>query len=312
LRVKLDRSLAPSARLLVLATFLISIVFSHQSRGSNGAEVTAAPAAMAATTVMAATTTAPQGVAPAVLTGPEILADQAPAPAPSAPALFPEGVEGLSPKVLAKALDAAACARARGVSGKDDLLTVIDYSLPSTQKRLWVLDLEKGEVLFHELVAHGSGSGDNFATRFSNVKDSRQTSLGLFRTGGTYEGGNGYSMKLQGLDEGLNDRAEERYIVMHGAWYVNTDQIRQHGRIGRSWGCPAVAAEKAHAVIDTIKGGSFVFSYHGKSFASDNAVRRASFSGDAGSCGGGTSPTAPTMASVAAPVAAAAAVTAVP
>jgi L,D-transpeptidase catalytic domain len=310
LRVKLDRCLAPSARLLVLATVLISIVFSHQSLGSSGSETITSASTVPAVTAAAA----PEAqIAPAVLTGPEILADQAPSPLPAAPALFPEGVEGLSPAVLAKALDAAACARARGVSGRDDLLTVIDYSLPSTKKRLWVLDLEKGEVLFHELVAHGSGSGDNYATRFSNVQDSRQTSLGLFRTGGTYQGGNGYSLKLQGLDEGLNDRAEARHIVMHGAWYVNPDQIRTQGRIGRSWGCPAVAAEKAHAVIDTIKGGSFVFSYHGKSFASDNAVRRASFSGDAGSCGNLAPRQAPSIASVAAPVAAAAAVvTAVP
>ena len=96
--------------------------------------------------------------------------------------------EGLSPKVLAIALDAVSAARARGVSGRDDLLTVIDYSLPSTEPRLWVLDLERGEVLYHELVAHGRGTGDNYATRFSNVNDSRQTSLGLFLTGGTYDG----------------------------------------------------------------------------------------------------------------------------
>jgi len=102
------------------------------------------------------------------------------------------------------ALDAVSAARARGISGRDDLLTVIDYSLPSTEPRLWVLDLAHGKVLYHELVAHGSGSGDNYATRFSNVDESRQTSLGLFLTGGTYEGGNGYSLKLQGLDRGFN------------------------------------------------------------------------------------------------------------
>lgn len=174
---------------------------------------------------------------------------------------FASRADGLSPQVLRMALDAMASARARGISGRDDLLTVIDYSLPSTQPRLWVLDLENGKVLFHELVAHGQGSGGNYATRFSNKNDSHQTSLGLFVTGGTYEGGNGYSLKLRGLDKGFNDRAEERHIVMHGAWYVSAEHARAQGRLGRSWGCPAVSQQSARPVIDTIKGGSFVFSY---------------------------------------------------
>ena len=188
-------------------------------------------------------------------------------PAAITPALFAqrfaERADGLSPKVLAMALDAVSCARARGVEGKDDLLTVIDYSLPSTEPRLWVLDLAKGEVLYHELVAHGRGSGDKYATRFSNLNDSHQTSLGLFLTGGTYEGGNGYSLKLKGLDEGINDLAETRHIVMHGAWYVSAEHARSQGRLGRSWGCPALSQASAKSVIDTIKGGSFVFSYSG-------------------------------------------------
>ncbi len=184
------------------------------------------------------------------------------AAAPAAvPTVFNQGADGLSPQVLAMALDAVSSARARGISGKSDLLTVIDYSLPSTQPRLWVLDLARGKVLFHELVAHGAGSGDKVATRFSNVNESRATSLGLFLTGDTYEGGNGYSLKLKGLDAGINDRAEERHIVMHGAWYVSADHARQHGRLGRSWGCPALSLQDAKPVIDTIKSGSFIFSY---------------------------------------------------
>jgi hypothetical protein len=119
-------------------------------------------------------------------------------------------------------------------------------------------------VLYHELVAHGAGSGDNYATRFSNVNDSRQTSLGLFLTAGTYEGGNGYSLQLKGLDQGVNDRAEMRHIVMHGAWYVSPEHARSHGRLGRSWGCPALSEKVAKQVIDTVKGGSFVFSYAGE------------------------------------------------
>jgi hypothetical protein len=211
----------------------------------------------------------------------------APAPAPAAvpavvsPAttLLANGVDGLSPKVLAMALNAVECARTRGVAGREDLLTVIDYSLPSTEPRLWVLDLERGEVLFHELVAHGRGTGDNYATKFSNLNDSHQTSLGLFLTGGTYTGGNGYSMKLEGLDKGFNDRAEARHIVMHGAWYVSTEQARAQGRLGRSWGCPALSEKMAPKVIDTIKGGSFVFSYGGD----QDWLQSAS----ANTCGGG-------------------------
>jgi hypothetical protein len=178
------------------------------------------------------------------------------------PAAFHE-VAGLSPRTLAAALDAVACARTRGFTGRDDVLTLIDYSLPSTEPRLWVLDLARGRVLFHELVAHGAGSGDNYATRFSNTAESRQSSLGLFLTGATYEGGNGYSLKLNGLDPGVNDRAGERKIVMHGAWYVSADHAQQFGRLGRSWGCPALPVGSARAVIDVIKDGTFVFSYAG-------------------------------------------------
>ncbi|HEY0511268.1 MAG TPA: murein L,D-transpeptidase catalytic domain family protein [Thermoanaerobaculia bacterium] len=197
----------------------------------------------------------------------------------AAPAIFSQNAQGLSPKVLAMALDAVSSARARGVSGRSDRLTVIDYSLPSTTPRLWVLDLAQGKVLFHELVAHGAGSGDLYATHFSNVNESRQSSLGLFLTGDTYEGGKGYSLKLRGLDAGLNDLAEKRNIVMHGAWYVSADHARQFGMIGRSWGCPALPVEDVKPVIDTIKGGTFVYSYAGSGSApAQPAVARASYS----------------------------------
>lgn len=182
---------------------------------------------------------------------------------PAVAAVFPQSPEGLSPKVLAMALDAVDSAHARGVSGRDDLLTVIDYSLPSTTPRLWVLDLARGKVLFHELVAHGRGSGDVYATRFSNAPNSLETSLGLYLTGGVYEGGNGYSLRLRGLDKGLNDQAEPRNIVMHGAWYVSAEHARQYGRLGRSWGCPALPVDSARPVIDAIKSGSFLFAYAG-------------------------------------------------
>src|SRR3954467_8282272 len=128
---------------------------------------------------------------------------------------------GPAPEVLKAAFDALSAAQARGITGRTDRLTVIDYSRPSTEPRLWVLDLAQRRVLFQELVAHGGGSGENYATQFSNTVDSRQTSLGLFLTAGTYAGGNGYSLKLRGLDRGVNDRAEVRNIVMHGAPYVS-------------------------------------------------------------------------------------------
>jgi hypothetical protein len=213
-----------------------------------------------------------------------------PAVATPATALLAKGVDGLSPKVLAMALDSAACAKAKGLEGREDILTVIDYSLPSTEPRLWVLDLERGEVLYHELVAHGRGTGDTYATKFSNLNDSHQTSLGLFLTGGTYTGGNGYSMILKGLDKGFNDRAEARHIVMHGAWYVSEAQARAQGRIGRSWGCPALSETMAPRVIDAIKGGSFVFSYGGD----QDWLQAAS----ANTCGGGAGAGATTTAAL--------------
>jgi hypothetical protein len=214
----------------------------------------------------------------AVAAAPEVIpavAPEMPAPAPEAPAVrpaatsaFSHGVPGLSPQVLTMALQAVSSAQAHGISGRQDLLTVIDYSLPSTEPRLWVLDLERGKVLYHELVAHGSGSGANYATQFSNEMNSRQTSLGLFVTGGTYQGGNGYSLILKGLDKGLNDLAEERHVVMHGAWYVSPEQARSQGRLGRSWGCPALSQKVAPEVIDAIKGGTFLFSYASKAAGS--------------------------------------------
>jgi hypothetical protein len=216
----------------------------------------------------AVTPPAPPAVAPVTATAPETTAI-------AVPAVFSRNkAQGLSPKVLAMALDAVSSARARGISGRDDRLTVIDYSLPSTQPRIWVLDLERGKVLYHGLVAHGAGSGDKYANRFSNVNDSRATSLGLFLTGDTYEGGNGYSLKLRGLDPGINDLAEMRHIVMHGAWYVSDEHAREFGMIGRSWGCPALAQGDAQSVIDSIKGGTFVYSYAASAVPS---VLRASY-----------------------------------
>lgn len=165
--------------------------------------------------------------------------------------------------VFELALGAASCAvRTGAVSGPPRTLTVIDYSRPSSQKRLWVFDLQTRQLLYEELVAHGQGSGDNLARAFSNRPDTHRTSLGLFATDTTYVGKNGYSLRLDGLDRGINDRARERAIVMHGAPYVSEDFVEANGRLGRSWGCPAIRKDIAHEMIDRIKQGSLVFAYY--------------------------------------------------
>lgn len=164
--------------------------------------------------------------------------------------------------VLHHALRATDCARQAGHEASARRLTVIDYSLPSTERRLWVFDLVSGDLLHHELVAHGRGTGENMATRFSNRPGSKQTSLGLYVTQETYQGGNGYSLRLRGLEPGVNDKARDRAIVMHGAWYVSDDFAREHGRLGRSWGCPALDDAVARRVIDDIRDGTLLFSYY--------------------------------------------------
>lgn len=189
-----------------------------------------------------------------------------PGPAPAAPgdallarlsALAPDA----DPGVLALALAARECAVASGDVGAGARLAVIDYSRPSTERRLWVFDVADGKLLHHELVAHGRGSGDNMATAFSNRDGSHQTSLGLFRTAETYIGSNGYSLRLDGLEPGINDNARARAIVMHGAWYVDPALAAKQGRLGRSYGCPALRQDVARVVIDELKGRNLLFSY---------------------------------------------------
>jgi hypothetical protein len=169
---------------------------------------------------------------------------------------------GVSAEVLELALQATACAVSSGDIEQPPTLTLIDYSRPSVEPRLWVFDLSTGELLFRELVAHGRNTGENYAEHFSNQMESRQSSIGLFVTDDTYVGSNGYSLRLDGLDTGFNDRARDRAIVMHGAPYVNEQIAATQGRIGRSWGCPALRTAIAAKVIDTIRGGGVVFSYY--------------------------------------------------
>ena len=169
---------------------------------------------------------------------------------------------GLKAEVLRMALRATGCAAEQGKVKRRDLLTVIDYSLPSSQPRLFVFDLASRKLLFRELVAHGKNSGGDLANFFSNSPGSLATSLGLFVTADPYFGSNGYSLRLKGLEEGVNDMAMDRAIVMHGAPYVSRAAIRALGRLGRSWGCPAVRKEIAKKMIDTLRGGSPIFAYY--------------------------------------------------
>jgi hypothetical protein len=170
-------------------------------------------------------------------------------------------VGGLSTDVLGLALDAASCA-VRAGDADPGTLTVIDYSRPSSEPRLWVLDLRSRRLLYEELVAHGQGSGANLATAFSNVAESHRSSLGLFVTDATYVGKNGYSLRLDGLDAGFNDNARARAIVMHGAPYVSAKFAKEQGRLGRSHGCPAVREAIARELIDRVKGGDLLFAYY--------------------------------------------------
>lgn len=166
------------------------------------------------------------------------------------------------PELLREALGAYRELEAAG-RVHNHVLTVVDYGLPSSQRRLWVLDPETGRVRFHELVAHGRGSGDardlDRAVRFGNESASRRSSLGTFLTGSTYLGSHGYSLELTGLDPGVNDRAAERRIVIHPADYVSEAFLEAHGRLGRSFGCPALDPKVSRAVIDAIRDGSVLY-----------------------------------------------------
>lgn len=184
------------------------------------------------------------------------------------------GLEGgPSLRALNAALAAYVEAANQGAVARPDLLTVIDYTRPSTEPRLWVLDLERGSVLYRELVAHGKHSGENMTRAFSNATGSLMTSLGLFVTDSSYVGSNGYSLRLRGLDPGINDNAYARAIVIHGAAYVSQAIVHKLGRLGRSWGCPAVRSDIARKLIDTIKGGTAIYAYGGP--AADAASRQA-------------------------------------
>jgi len=206
-----------------------------------------------------------------IASAPGVAAGAAPAPASSAaPASTAQMVDMLAKaapaadrNVLKLAARAMSCAMRRpDMQINPGRLSVIDYSRPSTEPRMWVFDLARQRLLFEEWVAHGRNSGGNHTEHFSNKDGSFMSSLGAFTAQETYMGGNGYSLRLKGLEPGFNDHARDRAIVIHGAPYVNPAIARLQGRLGRSLGCPAVRLSVAKPLIDSLRGGTMVFAYY--------------------------------------------------
>lgn len=167
----------------------------------------------------------------------------------------------LNQLVINKVLTTLQCAQKYNV-GHNNILTIIDYSLPSSEKRLWVFNLQEKKLLFHTYVSHGIKSGTLLSSFFSNINNSKASSLGVYKTEKPYYGRDGLSLRLDGLDNGFNDQAFNRYVVMHGSWYVEENFIKKYGRAGRSWGCPAVPLDLTKPIIDTIKDGSLFVAYY--------------------------------------------------
>ncbi len=175
-------------------------------------------------------------------------------------------------KTFSEALKGFYLLKERGVI-KKNILTLIDFSLSSNTKRLWVIDLTSNTILFNSLVAHGRNTGEEFASTFSNLNSSFKSSLGFYATGEIYQGKHGASLRLDGLENGVNDNARERGVVMHGADYVSESFIRDHKRLGRSQGCPAVPVELTNEIIELIKDKSCLYIYHpSRSFAMEERL----------------------------------------
>ncbi|HHL3493168.1 TPA: murein L,D-transpeptidase catalytic domain family protein [Legionella pneumophila] len=176
-------------------------------------------------------------------------------------ALLQKEGTSLQPAVIDKVLTTIQCANAYQVD-RNNILTIIDYSMPSNQKRLWVFDLDKKELLFHTYVSHGIKSGTLLTDKFSNKFDSKASSIGVYKTEQVYYGREGLSLRLVGLDTKFNDNAFNRYIVMHGGWYMDEQFIKRYGRPGRSWGCPALPLPIKKQIINTIKDNSLLVVYY--------------------------------------------------
>ena len=171
--------------------------------------------------------------------------------------------EKLSEGLFKKALQGYLNLRNAGKLNTDkQVLTIADFTKSSTADRLWVIDLKGAKVMFHTMVAHGSGSGEDFATQFSNNNESHQSSLGFYVTADCYNGEHGNSLRLNGMDNGFNSAALNRGIVVHAAEYVSKDFAQSQQRIGRSWGCPAINPKLAQPIINVIKGGTCLFVYY--------------------------------------------------
>lgn len=149
-----------------------------------------------------------------------------------------------------------------GLVMNDSVITIIDYSRPSSEDRFFVISLKQNKVIYKTLVAHGRNSGELYASRFSNRTQSHQSALGFYITGNPYQGGQGYSMMLTGVDTGYNDHARVRSIVVHGASYATHQYVQEYGRLGRSFGCPALPPRLNDEIINCIKEGSVFFSYY--------------------------------------------------
>lgn len=171
------------------------------------------------------------------------------------------GKLGLSKEAFDYAMKGHDYLAANGKLQNEDIISVVDFSLPSSQKRLFIVDLKNNKLLFHTYVSHGRGSGGVMATDFSNQLDSHMSSLGFYITGDTYMGKHGLSMRLLGQDKGFNDNANDRAVVMHSASYVSEEAIKRQGCIGRSHGCPAVPEVLNKPIIETIKNGTCLFLY---------------------------------------------------
>ena len=169
--------------------------------------------------------------------------------------------KNINPKVLELAINAYYTARKKGLDNKG-ILTIVDYSLPSSKKRMWVLNLNDLQLVHYSLVTHGSGSGLLYARHFSNTPESFQSSLGLFLTKQSYDGQVGHALRLQGLEPGINDNAEPRGIVVHAAEYADENFIDQYGRLGRSEGCFALPISSSKNIIESIEGGTLIFAYY--------------------------------------------------
>lgn len=159
------------------------------------------------------------------------------------------------------ALEGFAILKDKGLIQKN-ILTLVDFSMSSNTKRLWVIDLDTNTILYNSLVAHGKNTGEEYANSFSNLKNSFKSSLGFYSTGETYKGKHGISLKLDGLEKGINDKARERGVVIHAANYVSETFIKNNKRLGRSEGCPALPVELSKDIINTIKNKSCLFIYH--------------------------------------------------